>query len=113
MRGRLRTTAACWTSTEQSRSVFYKIGGIRFTRVVFISVVDQVIVVRLTASQPGSLSFTAALTSPVQSTSQASSDRTIRLTGKAPSHVDPNYLRSDRRLSMILPKAKACASTCC
>jgi alpha-L-fucosidase 2 len=77
-------------------SVFYKVGGIRFTREAFISAVDQIIVARLTASEPGRLSFTAALTSLVQSTSQAFSDRTIRLTGKAPSHVDPNYLRSDR-----------------
>jgi alpha-L-fucosidase 2 len=77
-------------------SVSYKLGDARFTREVFISAVDQVIVVRLAGSESGSLNFTAALSSPLQSTSQASADGTIRLTGKAPSHVDPNYFRTDK-----------------
>jgi alpha-L-fucosidase 2 len=40
-------------------SVSYKADGVRFTREVFSSPVDQVIVVRLTADKPGKISFTA------------------------------------------------------
>lgn len=42
--------------------VTYQSGGTRFTREVFCSAVDQVIVVRLTCDQPGRLSFSATLT---------------------------------------------------
>jgi len=46
-------TAVTTTSYEQ--------GGVRFTREVFASPVDQVIVVRLTADKPGSISFVSQL----------------------------------------------------
>jgi len=39
----------------------YVQGGVRFTREVFSSPVDQVIVVRLTADRPGRISFKAQL----------------------------------------------------
>jgi alpha-L-fucosidase 2 len=39
----------------------YERNGVRFTREVFSSPVDQVIVVRLTADRPGAISFTAQL----------------------------------------------------
>jgi alpha-L-fucosidase 2 len=43
-------------------SVSYRAGGVRYTREVFASAVDQVIVVRITADKPKSISFTATLT---------------------------------------------------
>ena len=76
-------------------SVSYRAGGVRYTRHVFISAVDQVIVVRLEASESGKLSFTGILSSPVRSRAEASAKGLIRLMGKAPSHVDPNYVRSE------------------
>jgi alpha-L-fucosidase 2 len=39
----------------------YERGGVRYTREVFASPVDDVVVVRLTADRPGSISFTAQL----------------------------------------------------
>jgi alpha-L-fucosidase 2 len=39
----------------------YEQGGVSYTREVFVTPVDQAVVIRLTASQPGSLSFTARL----------------------------------------------------
>ena len=44
--------------------VSYSIGNVRYSREVFVSPVDQVVVVHLTADKPGSLNFTASLTSP-------------------------------------------------
>jgi alpha-L-fucosidase 2 len=38
--------------------------GVRFTREIFASPVDQVIVMRLTADRPGQISFTAGMTTP-------------------------------------------------
>ena len=42
-------------------AVSYTVGGVRYRREVFSSAPDQVIVVRLTADKPGSISFTANL----------------------------------------------------
>lgn len=42
-------------------TVRYVQNGVRFTRTVFVSPVDQVVVVRLTADRPGSISFDAQL----------------------------------------------------
>ena len=42
----------------------YTIAGVRYTRELFSSPVDQVIVMRLSADQPGKISFNVALSSP-------------------------------------------------
>ncbi|MGB2908551.1 MAG: glycoside hydrolase family 95 protein [Candidatus Aminicenantaceae bacterium] len=39
----------------------YEQGGVSYTREVFVTPVDQAVVIRLTASRPGSLSFTARM----------------------------------------------------
>jgi alpha-L-fucosidase 2 len=49
-------------------SVTYTSGGVKFTREIFSSPVDQVIVVRLTADQPGQISFTASMNTPQKAT---------------------------------------------
>jgi len=57
-------------------------GGIRFTREVFASYPDQVIVARLTADRPGALSFTATFDSPQKgAAASAAGPDTLRLAG--------------------------------
>lgn len=72
----------------------YTLNGVRFTREVFSSAPDSVIVARFTANQPGKISFTAALDSPVKSSTDAPASHTLRLAGKAPSNSEPNYVKS-------------------
>jgi len=48
--------------------VSYAVGGVTYTREVFSSAPDQVIVVRLTASRPGQISFEARLQTPQRAT---------------------------------------------
>ncbi len=67
--------------------------GVVFTREVFASFPDQVIVVRVSSSRPGRLSFTARLDSPLRHTPGAGAADTLALQGRCPAHVDPNYLR--------------------
>ena len=45
-------------------TVSYTVNGVHFTRETFSSPADQVIAVRLTANQPGKISFTARLSTP-------------------------------------------------
>lgn len=47
-------------------SVRYRVGDTKFVREVFCTFPDQVIVVRLTCSQPGQLTFSAKLDSPLR-----------------------------------------------
>jgi len=50
--------------------VTYTVGGVRYTRELFASYPDRVIVVRLSADKPGSLNFKATLASPHRGSEQ-------------------------------------------
>ena len=63
-------------------SVSYQVGDTRFTRRVFASYPDQVIVIRLECSQPGRISFDLTNTSPHPSKTLASEDGTLTMTGQ-------------------------------
>jgi alpha-L-fucosidase 2 len=76
------------------KSVHYRVGDTTFRRDVFSSHADQVIVVRLTGNRPRSVTFTAKLSSLLRYTTEAAGSDTLILHGKAPAHVDPNYLRN-------------------
>ena len=71
----------------------YTIDDVVYTREVFISQPDQILVVRLTTSRPGTLGFTARLGSQLHFRTQAK-DNVLVLRGKAPAHADPNYYNS-------------------
>ncbi len=64
----------------------------RHHREAFASAPDQVIAVRLTGP---SLTFDVSLDSPLRSASETLGQATLRLTGKAPAHAEPNYNRNE------------------
>jgi alpha-L-fucosidase 2 len=61
--------------------VSYTIDKVDFSREVFSSPADQVIVVRLTASQPGHISFVAGMKTPQQATIVVEPDNTLVMGG--------------------------------
>jgi alpha-L-fucosidase 2 len=61
--------------------VEYTVRGTRFSRQVFASPVDQVLVIRLTADKKNAISFTAGLRSPQQAEVSTESGDTLLLTG--------------------------------
>ncbi len=64
-------------------SVSYRIGDANFTREVFCSFPDDVLVVRLTSDRPGGLSFSAGMDSPHKDASTAAIDeKTLALRGR-------------------------------
>ncbi len=71
--------------------VSYRASEVTFTREAFSSAVDQVIAIRLTADKPGSINFTASFDSPILSMAACEGQHSLRLTGRAPKHVDPDY----------------------
>ncbi|MGI8637039.1 MAG: glycoside hydrolase family 95 protein [Segetibacter sp.] len=65
----------------------YTVGKVNFTREVFASIPDQVIVIRLKASKPASISFTASLTTPQPNASvKATTAKELIVAGTTPGH---------------------------
>jgi alpha-L-fucosidase 2 len=82
----------------------YTVKGIRYTREYFASQPDQVIVIRLTASKPGNLSFETVLSSPhKQSSTKKLNDNTLALSLQ----VRNGALRGESRLQIFTTKGKA------
>lgn len=79
-------------ATAVARTTF-ELSGVRYTREAFVSAVDQVMVVRLTADKPGSIHFQASLDSPLEHAVRKAGIDAIALGGQAPSHVEPYYIR--------------------
>jgi alpha-L-fucosidase 2 len=75
--------------------VEYVMDDVTYTREMFASYPDQVIVIRLQTSKPGSLYFTARLGSPLRFQTASEQDQLI-LRGICPEHVDPNYYHTEQ-----------------
>lgn len=63
--------------------VTYRSGDVRFTREVFSSALDQVIVIRLTSDKPGRLSFAATLTREQDSRTRVLQPDRVMIEGEA------------------------------
>ena len=66
-------------------TVRYKVGEVTYTREVFSSFTDDVVIVRLTADRPKSLSFTASFRSPLDNEVKSWNKRLV-LTAKGKEH---------------------------
>jgi alpha-L-fucosidase 2 len=64
--------------------VSYRLGDVTYTREVFVSAPDDVLVVRLTADQPGALNFDVALDRPERFTTTAEGPDRLLMTGQLP-----------------------------
>lgn len=72
----------------------FRIGETLYTREVFSSHPDQVIVVQINVDTPGSLNFSAILNSPHPCSVTQEKKYGVTLRGHCPHHVDPNYYDS-------------------
>ncbi len=64
----------------------YTVGGIVYTREYFASPVDQLIVIRVTANKPGSVSFSATMDTPMPASVTASAPNVMIMTGENTAH---------------------------
>ena len=62
--------------------ITYRLGAITYTREIFVSAADEVIVVRLTADQPGALNFDVALDRPARFTTASEGPDQLLMTGQ-------------------------------
>lgn len=82
--------------------------GVTYTREVFSSAPDQVMVIRLKASKPGALSFEVKGSSPLRFSKSQKGTNELVIGGKAPAQVDPNYYNSPSRTPIIYEDASGC-----
>ena len=74
-------------SLDSARVVVrYDVDGVRYQRETFTSFPDQVLITRITASQPGKITFNATMTSPHQDVIITSEGRDITLEGVSSLH---------------------------
>lgn len=71
-------------------------GGVNYSREMFISAPDQVIVIRLKASKKGALSFKADPSSQLHFQNTVTGAKEIVMRGKAPSQADPSYVNYNK-----------------
>ena len=68
----------------------YNVGSTNFQREVFVSYPDQVLVVRITASQPGQVTFSVGMDSPQAGTRvESTANDTLQLTGQIQPRQNP------------------------
>ena len=72
----------------------FKVNGVEYTREIFVSDPQQVMIIRLTASQKGALNFEVRTSSPLYFRNKVVSSNEIAMQGNAPSHTDPSYMQT-------------------
>lgn len=74
-------------------SIEYIIDSVAYKREYFTSSPHDTLVMRITASESGCITFHAMADSQLESTTTSVSCDTIALEGRAPKHVDPSYYK--------------------
>jgi alpha-L-fucosidase 2 len=80
--------------SNATATVRFSVNGVEYKRELFVSQPQQVMVIRLTASQKGALNFDVRTSSPLYSKNTIVSDSEIAMKGKAPAHTDPSYMQT-------------------
>jgi alpha-L-fucosidase 2 len=84
--------------SEAVAHVNFERGGVTYERECLVSAPDQAIAVRLMASEPGKLSFAAALDRPERFATQVSGPGELLMTGQLNNGTDGNGMRYAARL---------------
>ncbi|HTE31222.1 MAG TPA: glycoside hydrolase N-terminal domain-containing protein, partial [Chryseolinea sp.] len=69
-------------------------GNVTYTREMFASAADQVIVIRIASSVPGKLNLTIDARSPLIYHNVSNAPNELVMHGEAPSHTDPSYMQT-------------------
>jgi alpha-L-fucosidase 2 len=73
----------------------FKADGITYSREIFSSAPDRVIVIRFDADKKGALQFDFSLSSLLQYTVRSEGGNTLLMDGRAPVHSEPSYNRNE------------------
>ncbi|SIN86505.1 glycoside hydrolase family 95 protein [Chitinophaga niabensis] len=85
----------------------FSVNGVQYTREIFASAPDQVIMIRLRSDKKGRLSFDASTNSLIRFKNIAAGKNELVMKGRAPSHADPNYVSYNPE-PVVYDEANAC-----
>lgn len=80
--------------SEAISKVTYEVNGVKFTREYFVSQPDQIMVIKITSSQKGALSFDVKFNSLLKY-KNVIANNSLQINGYAPTHAEPSYRKSD------------------
>ena len=86
----------------------FTVNGTNYVREIFSSAPDQLLVIRLTASKPGQISFDAATRSQLRVKNSGNGPGEWVMRGKAPTQVDPNYYNPKDREPVVYDDTQDC-----
>jgi alpha-L-fucosidase 2 len=77
---------------DATAEISYRVGPAHFRREIFVSYPDQVLVVRITASEPGQVAFSVGIDSPQPATHvESTAGDTLQLTGQIQPRQNPAW----------------------
>ncbi|HLK27709.1 MAG TPA: glycoside hydrolase family 95 protein [Puia sp.] len=86
----------------------FVINGVKYSREIFASAPANAMIIKLTASQNGKLSFDLSVKSLLRINTSAKDNNELVVSGKAPAHVDPNYHNEPGKPPVIYEDATGC-----
>lgn len=84
------------TLDNSMATVSFTAAGVRYKREIIASFPGKAVIIRFTASKPGKISFTTALTSQVHYSVQADGTNGVIMKAQAPSQADPSYVKYNK-----------------
>ena len=86
----------------------FTIAGVSYTREVFISAPDNIMLIRISSDKKGALSFDLSSKSQLHYQLSVNGTNELVLSGKAPAHVDPSYYNPKDREHVIYSDTTGC-----
>ena len=86
----------------------FTIDGVEYTREIFTSAPDNVMLVRISANQKAALTFSISAKSQLKYNTSTKENNELIISGKAPANVDPSYYNVNGREPVIYEDPTGC-----
>ncbi|OYX81801.1 MAG: alpha-L-fucosidase, partial [Flavobacteriales bacterium 32-34-25] len=86
----------------------FTINGVEYTREIFTSAPDNVMLVRISANKKGALTFDVSSKSQLKFSPSTQGNNELIISGKAPANVDPSYYNVKGREPIIYEDPTGC-----
>lgn len=89
-------------------TTMFTVNGVRYVREIFTSFPGNIMIIRLTSSVKGALTFDVSAKSQLHYTLSINNNKELVVSGKAPAHVDPSYYNLEGREPIIYEDTSGC-----
>lgn len=86
----------------------FTVNGVQYTREIFISAPDQLMMVRIRSNKPGKLSLAVSAKSLLKHSTAITSGNELLISGKAPAQVNPSYYNPKGKEPIVYGDTTGC-----